>query len=464
MGNSDGYIFFTQTHRLYVHGVRESIRDRLVAAFGEEWWRKGVEYALQGQLLNSLLDMVEKNPNHDRCQFIETSHFGWIVVKHHNQLFADAFSDTVRAFRDFRDLNELRNEWAHRYDISPARAVQGANIMKSILAALRREEALEIERMSQEFVLDSREREDEKVPSYQGMEHRVFLASESDMAPLEAFRHLQTYLLIDKSVKLPESGEDTNAEITVTVQNTAPDNIGGPSVHYSQVVVTYLKTESRSLREVIEGRDDGSRNIRDIIDEVNYRSEGALSLGGLHPGESRTATFSLPVKKLLEVELEMLGVIDSNRLFAFHRATGLPSDVLVPIQRQFISSLEVVGVREFVNKALERLGALDSSITLSQIAIVREEIKAFSSESAEKRNSLAALTRDYALTRESTVGSRLREIILTLDEFEKKLDVLDDAIGKTDLGLIAESAQDLKQVQLAVIRLEDAFRTMVESD
>ena len=139
MASTDGYIFFTQILRLYVQGVREALRDRLVAAFGDEWWEKGVEYALQGNLLKALQDLVEKNPGHNRHQFMDTSHFGWIIVKHHNGVFSDAFSNTVKTFNDLRRLNDLRNEWAHRYDISPARSIQAADLMKSILASLRRE-------------------------------------------------------------------------------------------------------------------------------------------------------------------------------------------------------------------------------------------------------------------------------------------------------------------------------------
>jgi hypothetical protein len=447
-----------------VQGVREAIRDRLVDVFGDEWWEKGVEYALQGQLLNALREMVEKNPNHDRHQFIETSHFAWIIVKHHNEVFSDAFSDTVRAFNDLRWLNELRNEWAHRYDIAPARAIQASNIMKSVLASLRREEALEIERMGQEFVVDTKEQEDEAAPTYHGLEHHGVAISEKAIATLEAFRNLQSYLVMDKSVTLCAVGGKDHAEVTITVQNTAPSNIGGPLVYFNLVVVTYLRSQSSNLREVVTGTSGSFGDIYDLLNGRMNRSEGILQLGPLRPGETSEATFSLPVKKLLEVELEVIGVIDSNRLLSFHHTTTLPAEFLGPIQQEFIDRLESVGVREFVNNALEQIVSLDSSMTLSQIATVREEIKAYSSKSTEKRNALAALTGDYGLSRESTIGSRLREIILTLVEFEEKLTALDHAIGQTDLELILATAQNLRQVQLAVIRLEDTLRDMVEGD
>ena len=155
--SSDGYLFFTQAHRAYVQGVRQAIKDRLVASFGTNWWSRGVEDALPGNMLKSLQNLIEKNPSYDREFFIETSNFGHIIVKNHNELFADAFSDTVRTWTDLRRLNDLRNEWAHVHDFSPARAVQAAELMTSILASLRREEALEIERMSQEYVLEPTE-------------------------------------------------------------------------------------------------------------------------------------------------------------------------------------------------------------------------------------------------------------------------------------------------------------------
>ena len=65
-----------------------------------------------------------------------------------------------------------------------------------------------------------------------------------------------------------------------------------------------------------------------------------------------------------------------------------------------------------------------------------------------------------ASTGASTLGGRTREIVLGLVEFEENLAALDQAIGLTDLDLITQAVSNLQQVQLSVLRVEDAIRTM----
>ena len=64
--NSDAYMFFTECHRLYIQGTRRAIRDRLVSAFGEDWWEKGVEHAISADQLQNLQGEIERNPDRDR--------------------------------------------------------------------------------------------------------------------------------------------------------------------------------------------------------------------------------------------------------------------------------------------------------------------------------------------------------------------------------------------------------------
>ena len=146
--NTDGFIFFTKTHKLYVQGVRRAICQRLQSAFGDEWWERGVELALRPEHRESLRNEMERRPSRDLQLFLDASHFGWIIVNHHNEAFSDAFHDTIWTANEIRRLTHLRNEWAHIQDIPLAQARRAAGSMKSILASLRCEEALEIERMS----------------------------------------------------------------------------------------------------------------------------------------------------------------------------------------------------------------------------------------------------------------------------------------------------------------------------
>ena len=62
------------------------------------------------------------------------------------------------------------------------------------------------------------------------------------------------------------------------------------------------------------------------------------------------------------------------------------------------------------------------------------------------------------------MGGRTREIVLGLVEFEKNLVALDEAIGLTDLALITNAVGNLRQTQLAVLRVEDTIRTMASAN
>ena len=148
---TDPYMFFTESHRLYVQGARRAIQERLRTAFGDSWWEEGVERALAPDQLDRLRSEMERNSNRDRLLLLDAAHFGSVITKHHNQVFADSFNDSVRTFKAFRQLTNLRNEWAHVQEIPISRARQAAEIMKHILASLHCEEALQIERMDREF-------------------------------------------------------------------------------------------------------------------------------------------------------------------------------------------------------------------------------------------------------------------------------------------------------------------------
>ena len=80
-------------------------------------------------------------------------------------------------------------------------------------------------------------------------------------------------------------------------------------------------------------------------------------------------------------------------------------------------------------------------MTIADIARIRGNIQVFKASSTEKREALGAITQEFNLNRESTLGGRTREIVLGLVEFEKNLVSLDEAIGLTDLDLITNAVR-----------------------
>ena len=171
----------------------------------------------------------------------------------------------------------------------------------------------------------------------------------------------------------------------------------------------------------------------------------------------------MPIRQLLEVEFEILGEIDANRLFQFNRTTSIPEEVVAPLRREFLDRLESIGVREFVSDVLDKIGAPGPNMTLAEIANVRQSLKLQSGLADEKRLDLGQLFKEFHLTRESTLGGRTREIILGLEDFGEKLQALDKAMGRTDVQSMTEAANDLKQVQLAVLRVEDTIWAMANT-
>ena len=433
--NLDPYIFFTECHRLYTRGVRRALRERLTSAFGEDcWWKEGVEHSLAPEQIKSLHIEIERNPDREHHLLLDDRHFGWIIAKHHNEIFSDAFADAVRTFKQFRGLASLRNDWAHVQDISLARSRQAAELMKHILASLRCEEALEVERMSQDPVFSSGNEVAEDLIEELGHQDGGLDSHNPAIAPLGFWHQLQSYLIMEKSVGLPEGQPDSEARVvTIRVHNTAPDSRDWPAVHFESVSV---------------------RSTSDLSGRQHDKY-----LGHLPPGETREAEFTFHSKQLLTVQFEILGKIDADKLWHFQRTTELPDEVTSPLRQEFVNQLESIGIKEFINGVLDTIDEPDPNMTLADIARLRESVKRQSGHIPEKLTALRELYSEFRLDQQSTLGSRATEVALTLTEFGEKLDALDDAISHTDISMMNEAIQNLKQVQLAILRLEDSIRT-----
>lgn len=428
---SDAYIFFTECHRLYIQGVRRALRERLESAFGEGWWDKGVLTSLTQDQVKNLQIEVERNPDREQFLLLDAPHFGRIISKHHNEIFSDAFSDSIRTIKDLRRLAGVRNDWAHIQSISFPRARQAAELMKQLLASLSCEEALEVERMSREVAFEPGENMDE-LPEVPGDRSSEFDSEESPTDSWGFWRQIQSCLVMEKSVE--QSGDESGERVRITlkVHNTAPDSRDFPSVHFKSVTISASTSDRKKL-------------------------------GEMSPGDSREAEFVLPARQLVEVEFEIFGEIDADRLFQFSRTTSVPEEVVAPLRKEFMDRLESIGIREFVGGVLEAIDDPDPDLTLGDIARIRESLKLQSGRSEQKRTELAQLFEDFHLTRGSALGGRTREVILALVEFERKLVTLADVMGRTDVQSMAEAVRDLKQVQLAVLRVEDTIRNMAKS-
>ena len=423
--NLDVFMFFTRCHVLYISGVRRAICERLFKEHGDDWWQNGVERSLAEAQVDNLRSHVERDPSRDRCLLLDASHFIRIIGRNSN-LFSDAFRDTVRATEELRQLTNIRNDWAHIENISLARARRSAEQMRRILAALRCDEALEIEKMSNEMAEDFSSSEEEDPMDEFDHPDRVVDVQESPAPTSDLWRLLQSYLVLGKTVQMPADG---SAEVSLTVHNTAPQGSGWPEVYFNSV---YVEAAGR------------------------YRAD----LGTLGPGQTKREVMRFRSKQLIGIEFELFGAVDAARLFQIRRTTSLPDDVVGPLRQQFVDQLESIGIKQFVTETLEIIQPIGPEIPLADLRAIRESLKQRFERIAEKVRSLSALSKEFYLNREHSLGVRINELVQALREFGSKFNELDTAIGNTDLDSIAAAVHDLKQIQLAVLRVEDALVEM----
>ena len=390
--------------------------------------------ALPESARDRLTREAERCPGVERHHLLDTAHFGQIIASRHANAFADDLADPVQAYRRFRRLASIRNRWAHIQTMSHAEVRLAAQLMRQILAGLRCEEALEIAEMTDQIDSPSVDCTDDHFESDQEsiveqLDHQM-----PDDLIWQLWNRAQSFLEIEQEVYFSQELRSRRelAHINLKIHNNAPNSKGWPVVHFRSVQV----------------------HIAQVASEV---------LEALEPGETREVEFSCPADKLIEIQTEVSGQLDSNRLFDFWRTAELPQEAVIPIRQKFTTELDTVQVRDFVANALQTIEIVNSGMTLSEIADFRRAAATMSADSRSKRELLGSLFDRFHLTRESNLGNQLRELILMLNDFEAKINVLDDAISNTDLDEIGNAVQDLKQMQLAVFRIEDAIRTTATS-
>ena len=141
----------------------------------------------------------------------------------------------------------------------------------------------------------------------------------------------------------------------------------------------------------------------------------------------------------------------------------MSEEVIAPMREEFLYYLKSIRVSELVSNILSEVGNFTSDMKMSELARVRQVLNEQPGRVLKIQETLNKLSNEFHFSRESGLGKRIREIILSLADFEKKLQALDTAISQTDIQLMAEVVNDLKEVQLAVLRVEDMVMAMDES-
>ena len=447
----DAFEVFTRAHRVYIRGIRDGIAERLKAAYGDDWWDRGVLSAIGEDQRENVERELEKGIPADISQLLDTAHFARIVERHHAVAFADAFTSIDYTLALFRYLSAKRNEWAHVRDSewTAPDIMQAVQAMREILMSLRQKEALEIHQMFQD-TLDQ-----------QGQIRKDMLTISAESASatdqdndypsgnssrMEFWRELESYLVVKSRVsaeKIEQTDRNGNSlvNVTVTVTNTAPISQGRPDVSFQNVTLEVSGPEN-----------------------LNRESRNRPELGNLEAGRTVERHFTFPAKGLASVGFHVSAEIDRRRLFRVRRQNTLPEEAVSPLLKQLGAQFEAVGIVETLSKVVQTGARIQPDMSFAEVSALRNELARFKPLVAEKREAFGALFEEHHLNRESSLGAPLREVILLLHDLEtNKISAMEKAIGETNLESISSVAHDFEQLQISVLRARETIRERIGS-
>ena len=255
----------------------------------------------------------------------------------------------------------------------------------------------------------------------------------------------QSFLVLDKTVAQSQGVHDRQlwANVTIRIHNTAPNSPDWPWVCFKSVNFDVPG---------IQWEWQGSRQ------------RGPRSFGELAPGQVHEIGLTFPWNQLMSVTFVVSGQIDTDRLLDFRQVTGLPTEVVTPLQQDFAAQLSAIEINQFVGSAIAIFGALSPTMPLADVVNVREAVHDFSARIDDKQIRLDQLLGMFHLGPGTAMGTRIQDLSQALRDFQSKISDLDVAIGDTDLQRIGEAVDELKQIQLSLQRVEDAIQSMTYND
>ena len=137
----------TEGLKLYTDAMRALIKERLIAAFPQTWWDEGVLKVLTRSQANAIRRNLKKEPDRDKADLLDPSHFTTIIEKRYGSF--DAVFHNYRQTQSYLGhAAEARNSLAAHSrsgDISPDEADHALYAMAQLLAKANLPEAEEVE-------------------------------------------------------------------------------------------------------------------------------------------------------------------------------------------------------------------------------------------------------------------------------------------------------------------------------
>ena len=139
---------------LYADAMRRFVKQRLVAAFPNDWWEQGVLSALPESQRRSLNRELVKNPDADRADFIDANLLVPVVTRRFDTAFADAFHNYRQTQSWLIQVSEARNAWAHPRsgDVLADDAAHALYAMVQLLSAVKLPEAEQVEGLRKDIM------------------------------------------------------------------------------------------------------------------------------------------------------------------------------------------------------------------------------------------------------------------------------------------------------------------------
>ena len=99
--------------KLYTDAMRRFVKQRLAAAFPNDWWGQGVLPVVSDQQRSNLRREADREPNRDKADLLEPAHFESLLLRHRERAFSGVVHNYKRTQSWLRRAELARNDWAH---------------------------------------------------------------------------------------------------------------------------------------------------------------------------------------------------------------------------------------------------------------------------------------------------------------------------------------------------------------
>lgn len=447
---NESYLLFTQAHWRYVQGVRRAFADRLRAAYGAEWWRRGVLEALDEPPRRNLERAAAHLPDGELPELLDVGHFAPVTLRNHAAVFAGAFPQVDAAVARFRRLAALRNRWAHLRgpEWDESLALPALSLMNEVLIPLRCPEALEIVEMIQasnspadsspenlppELSLMDSAPDETGGPESGGPESGGPENDGIEIPPsVRMWQEFQSYLAMDYTLEPHDERPDELVKAHFRVANLAPAGDGRPQITF-RAVHLYLKSGEGDKR---------------------------YDLGALEPGQSAEKQDTLRRRALPGLEVRVEGDIDINRLYRIGSAGNLSGEIIDSVLQEFAAQFEEIDIKELSDRTLAAISSFSPNMPFAEVAVLRRDLTALKPLIEERVELLTEMEQQFFLHPESGLGLHCREVAQQLTELHGKIRTVDSAIGDTDAAQIHSLIADIQQLQLSVLQVGETIRAL----